>query len=235
MIESANEESESISNGHSTKQDKISNGTTLNGVDHHQNGSSAFVKKLKGITKDEISGQGILFFIAGFDTTHATFDHIIYYLAQYPEWQEKLYQELFAAADQLDYDQLRSLPVLNAIIGETLRLNPPLLVVQRQSVADCELLDTGIKIQKNTLISIQPYIVHRNPEYFPDPLKFKPERFLTEDKSQSAESHFAYMPFGVGPRLCVGMRFAQNELRIGLANLILNYRITIDPNFKVGT
>src|SRR5699024_4790472 len=93
-------------------------------------------QKLKGISKDEISGQGILFFIAGFDTTHATFDHVMYYLSKYPEWQEKLYQELAENRNELDYEKYKQLPFLNAIIDETLRLNPPLLGVQRGAVQD---------------------------------------------------------------------------------------------------
>ena len=191
--------------------------------------TSEYVQKLKGISKDEISGQGILFFIAGFDTTHATFDHTIYYLGQYPEWQERLYEELDQNRDKLDYDNIGALPILNAIISETLRLNPPLTVAQREAKEDCELLDTGIKIPKGTLISIQPYVIHRMEENFSEPLQFKPERFL----DKSIENNHAYLPFGVGPRLCVGMRFAQNELRIGLSNLFLNYRVEIQPNFKV--
>src|SRR5699024_10028326 len=92
-------------------------------------------QKLKGISKDEMSGQGILFIIAGFDTTHATFDHVIYYLSKYPEWQERLYQELVENRNELDYEKFKHLPILNAIIDETLRLNPPLVMIQRESVA----------------------------------------------------------------------------------------------------
>src|SRR5699024_9239241 len=158
------------------------------------------------------------------------FDHVMYYLSKYPEWQEKLYPELAENRNELDYEKYKQLPFLNAIIDETLRLNPPLLGVQRGAVQDCELTDTGLKIPKDTLITIIPYVIHRDPEYFPDPNTFKPERFL--DKLQVAESNFAYMPFGVGPRLCVGMRFAQNELRIGLAHFVLNYKVTMDPKFE---
>lgn len=185
--------------------------------------------KLKGISKEEISGQGILFFIAGFDTTNATFAHILYYLTKYPEWQDNLYEELSKIETEIDYDVLRDLPILNAVVNETLRLKPPLVVFQRAALEDCTLLNTGIKVPRNTLISIQPYIIHRNPEYFPDPEEFKPERFV----DNHAEKHFAFMPFGAGSRLCVGMRFAQNELRIGLAKFILTYRLLPNPDLKV--
>ncbi|KAJ6218335.1 hypothetical protein RDWZM_009492 [Blomia tropicalis] len=187
--------------------------------------------RLKGISKDEISGQGVIFFIAGFDTTHATFDHAIYYLAKYPEWQERLYNELVAESkNSFDFDRLKELPILNGIISETLRLNPPLTEFHRECKEECELCDTGLRLPKNTLVLISPYSIHRDPEYFPDPLKFDPERFFGEN---SQENNKAYMPFGAGPRLCVGMRFAQNELRIGLAKFILNYKVEIDPDFKL--
>jgi len=184
----------------------------------------------KGISKEEISGQGIIFFIAGFDTTHATFNHIFYHLAREPQWQERLYTELQPIRHELNYDRVRSLPVLNAIINECLRLHPPLIIISREAPEECELLNTGIRIPKNCVLQIQPEVIHRDEEYFPDGNSFKPERFLQDP---TLESHFAFMPFGAGPRLCVGKRFAQNELRIGVAHFVLNYRIGIDPNFEV--
>src|SRR5699024_7131965 len=77
--------------------------SSKNAEDGNTNGTpNGKWSKFSGITKEEISGQGVLFFIAGFDTTHATFDHVIYYLSKYPEWQEKLHQELVENQDSLD-------------------------------------------------------------------------------------------------------------------------------------
>lgn len=199
-------------------------------IEESQVSTNPHSKGLKGLSNDEMSGQGIVFFIAGYDTTHATFDHALYYLAKYPNWQERLFQELDPVRDELNYEKFKHLPILNALINETLRLNPPLTVVNREAAEDCQLLDTGINVPKNTSISFEPYVIHRNPEYFEDPLSFKPERFLD---NPNLESHFAFMPFGVGPRLCIGMRFAQTELRLGLVKFVLNYRITVDPDFKL--
>src|SRR5690606_2681603 len=134
--------------------------------------------KFKGISKGEISGQGILFFIAGYDTTNTTMCHILYHLVKYSEWQDKLYEELVKIEGELDYESLRELPVLNAVISETLRLCPPLIFFQRCTAKDTTLLDTGIKLEKNTILTISPYAIHRDPEYFPDPESFKPERFV---------------------------------------------------------
>ncbi|XP_075681360.1 cytochrome P450 3A8-like [Dermatophagoides pteronyssinus] len=194
-----------------------------NGIDKNE-------QKLKGISREEIAGQGIIFFLAGYDTTNVTLCHIIYYLIKHPEWQDKLYEELSITDSKLDYESLRNLPILNGIICETLRLKPPLVSVQRTAARDTTLLNTGIKIPAEVSIIFHPYIMHRMPEYFPDPESFKPERFIGEN---SMESSIAYMPFGTGNRLCVGMRFAQNELRAAVAQLILHYRLIPDPDLKL--
>ena len=142
-----------------------------------------------------------LFFTKGYDTTSATFVHVIYFLTQFIDWQEKLFREIFQMKDNLDYDNLKKLPILNGIINETLRLCPPLLEFQRVAKKDCTLLNTGIKIPKGTAIAIRPQALHFDPEYFDQPAVFNPER--------QHESNDAFLPFGVGNRLCVGMRFAQ--------------------------
>ena len=107
------------------------------------NGTKELNTNLKGISKEEISGQGILFFIAGFDTTNATFTHIFYYMANHSEWQDKLFEELTNLHEEVNYENLRNLPVLNAIINETLRLRPPLVVFERESIEDHVLEDSG--------------------------------------------------------------------------------------------
>lgn len=134
-----------------------------------------------------------------------------------------------ANENNLDYEHLKTFPVLNAIINETLRLNPPLLVINREAVVDTYISDTGIFVPAGTMISIQPYIIHRDPEYFPEPDSFKPERFIEGD----AESSLAFMPFGTGPRLCVGMRFALNELRLALAQFVKHYRLHTNEQLKL--
>ena len=86
----------------------------------------------------------------------------------------------------------------------------------------------GITIPAGTTVEIQPYVVQRDPEFFPDPEQFKPERFL-----EPTHHPYAFIPFGGGPRLCVGMRFAQNEMRMCLAKIISKFQFIIAPGFKV--
>ena len=75
---------------------------------------------------------------------------------------------------------------------------------------------------------MQPYMIHRDPEFFPDPEQFKPERFLEPTHHPNA-----FIPFGGGPRLCVGMRFALNEMRMCIAKIISKFEFTLSPGFKV--
>ncbi|UXI17782.1 corticotropin-releasing factor-binding protein [Sarcoptes scabiei] len=189
------------------------------------------VNPSKGISKREIAGLGIIFFLAGHDTTNTTLCHIFHYLIRYPEWQDRIYEELSKHDKLTDFDLLKSLPILNAVINETLRLNPPLILVGRGNYEEQKLLDTGIVVPKNCSISFHVNVIQRDPDYFDDPDSFKPQRFIDDPK---LESSIAFMPFGVGPRLCVGMRFALNELRITLANFVKNYRLDPDPKHKVG-
>ncbi len=91
---------------------------------------------------------------------------------------------------------------------------------------------SGITIPAGTLIEIYPYALHRDPEFFPEPEVFKPERFL-EESGQPKHHPYAYIPFGGGPRLCIGMRFALNEMRMCVSKLINKFEFGVDPNFKV--
>ena len=119
--------------------------------------------------------------------------------------------------------------VLDGFINEVLRLRPPLDVISRVSTEDCYLGNTGILLKKGTQIVTHPHMIHTDPDYFRDPLKFLPERFINKEP----ETVNNFIPFGYGNRLCVGQRFAQNELRLGLAKLILNYQVQKTVNTKM--
>ncbi|CAG2178599.1 unnamed protein product, partial [Oppiella nova] len=114
---------------------------------------------------------------------------------------------------------------LNAVINETLRLAPPLSSVQRVSVEDYKL---GNTVPKGTTLEFQPYVLHRDPLNFDDPEQFIPERFVNP-----THHPYAFVPFGGGPRLCIGQRFALNEMRMCIAKLIHKYEFTTAPGFKL--
>jgi cytochrome P450 len=179
----------------------------------------------KSITMDELVAQGILFFIAGYDTTGTSISHALYFLSKYPECQEKLLQEL-KTLEKVDIDSLTELKYLDAVIQETLRLAPPLPRIERHCIKDHQLGDTGILIEAGMQVSVDAYSLQRDPNYFKDPNTFNPERYIDQ-------TNLALMTFGGGPRLCVGMRFAMNEMRMCLAKLIKNFRFSISEETKV--
>ena len=88
--------------------------------------------------------------------------------------------------------------------------------------------EIGIKIPAGTSIDIHPYVLHRDPEYWTDPLEFKPERFL-----EPTHNPWAYVPFGCGPRMCIAERFALIVLRICIAKLFSRFEFSLSPEFKL--
>ncbi|CAG2113743.1 unnamed protein product, partial [Medioppia subpectinata] len=153
---------------------------------------------------------------------------VVYYLSQNKDKQQILREELNALDTDFTYENLNQCQYLNAVIDETLRLAPPLSSVQRECIQDYKLGNTGITIPAGTNIEIQPFVIHRDPEYFVDPDEFRPERFI-----DVKHPPYAYVPFGCGPRQCVGMRFALNEMRLCIAKTIHKYEFSLAPDFQI--
>ncbi|CAG2183294.1 unnamed protein product, partial [Oppiella nova] len=109
---------------------------------------------------------------------------------------------------------------MDAVIDETLRLYTVVMFHERVANEDYELKGTGITIKKDDVVHIPIYAIHRDPEHFSDPEVFRPERFLPEN---IAHNPYTYLPFGAGPRNCLGMRLAQLEIKLALVNLVHRY------------
>ncbi|CAG2180336.1 unnamed protein product, partial [Oppiella nova] len=187
---------------YSEKSDKELGYNSHSDVEPDEPNDQQMSKKLGQLTADELTAQGILFFIAGYDTTSAAITHAIYYLSQNNDCQQRLYNEL-KTCDEFTYEKLGHLKYLNAVINETLRLAPSLTRIQRECLQDYKLGNTGITIPKGTSVEIVPYALHRQPDLWPNPNDFIPDRFL-----EPTHHPYAYIPFGGGPRLCIGQRFA---------------------------
>jgi len=180
----------------------------------------------KRLTEDEILAQAWIFFIAGYETTATTLSFCSYELALNPDCQQKLYEEVSSAVDQngeISYEILTKLPYLDSVISETLRLYPPVIRLERETMTDYKLGDTGIELYKGQIIEIPTYAIHHSEEYYPNPDKFNPERFMPENRDQIVP--YTYIPFGAGPRNCIGMRFALMETKLGLAQIIRRFRL----------
>ncbi|GBM30862.1 Cytochrome P450 3A8 [Araneus ventricosus] len=190
---------------------------------------------MRNLTLDELVGQCVIFFLAGYDTTASTLSYISYLLALHPEIQTKLYEELRQVLQnskgELTYEALQEMKYLDNVISESMRLYPAVTRLERMTVSDCKLGNSGITVPKGMIVTIPIYALQRDPDLFPDPEKFDPDRFTPEERAK--RDTCAYMPFGAGPRNCVGMRFALMEVKVCLAYVIANFKIMRCPETKV--
>ena len=117
------------------------------------------------------------------------------------------------------------------VLAESMRLYPPVWTVGRMAKADTRIYN--YEIPKNAVCLMSPYVMHRHPRYYPEPEKFDPERFTPEAKQD--RPRFAYFPFGGGPRVCIGERFAWMEGVLVLATLAQRWRFNLAPGQKIET
>ncbi|CAG2103742.1 unnamed protein product, partial [Medioppia subpectinata] len=187
------------------------------------------------MSEDEVLSNCWLFFVGGYESTTNTLSFATHELALNPDKQHILYEEVCARVGpngQFDYQSLTTeMPYLDACIAETLRLHPPAVRLCRFANRDYELVGTGITIKRGHRIEIPDHALHLSPEYFPEPLAFKPERFMPENRHKIVP--YSYTPFGGGPRHCVGMRFAMMETKLALATIMLNYKFITTPNTDI--
>jgi cytochrome P450 len=160
----------------------------------------------------------VTFLIAGHETTSQALTWTLYLLALFPEWQEAVRQEVRSVAGYraIGREELAKLPLLDAVFQEAMRLYPPAPVLMRRTIAPVTL--GGMELGVGTTITIPVYVVHRHRRLWREPLKFDPSRFAAEAKA--TRHRCAYMPFGAGPRTCIGGTFAMVEGKTMLATLL---------------
>ncbi|XP_069132180.1 cytochrome P450 3A8-like [Argopecten irradians] len=183
----------------------------------------------KDITFDEILGNAEIFFFGGYETTTIALSMASYYLAIHPEYQDKLRQEISdkIGSSPLTYENVRQIEYLEMVINETLRINPPFTFTDR--VCQRDTVINGVQIPAGMNISIPIYCIHHDPDNWQDPDKFLPERFADKDNLDP----LTFLPFGYGPRTCIGMRLAFMEMKMSLAKVIRNFRLSVCSETKV--
>ena len=174
----------------------------------------------RGIPEADIRANIITFIGAGHETTANGLTWTLYLLSQSPEWRERAEEEAERAFDPRRPAALEPCAVLRAVFEEALRLYPPAAILSRQALADDEIL--GVRVPAGTVVVTSPYVLHRRRGLWDDPDAFDPSRFLGERRERI--DRFAYIPFGAGPRVCIGMAFAMQEAIIILANLLRAFR-----------
>jgi cytochrome P450 len=122
------------------------------------------------------------------------------------------------------------MPRLDQVVDETLRLYPPAWVGPRRSAVDFEF--GGHRIPAGVPVNYSSWASHRLPEVFPDPAAFRPERFAPEERAKIPKG--AYVPFGGGPRICIGMRFGQLEVKAIASRILSRFRLELEPGWELG-
>jgi cytochrome P450 len=172
-----------------------------------------------GMSDKQIRDEAMTLFLAGHETTANALAWTWYLLARHPEIYARLQAEADAAApggrSTPRFEDLARLSYTLQVFKEAMRLYPPAYALARQAMEDVEI--AGYHIPRRAIVLLSPYLLHRDPAVFPDPERFEPDRF-TPDAERARPRH-AYLPFGGGPRVCIGSAFALMEGQIVLATL----------------
>ena len=173
------------------------------------------------LSNDEIVATVATIMLAGYETTNNTLSYTAYLLALNPTVQDKLIQEINNYyennPDSSLYDAAENIEYVNMVLCESLRMYPPAPRTNRECKQTCAVADDLI-IEEGIDISFPIFLLHRNPEYWPNPDKFDPERF--NPNNEQSYPTFAYLPFGEGPRHCIGKRLALLEAKMTLVALL---------------
>ncbi|XP_065214600.1 cytochrome P450 6k1-like isoform X3 [Planococcus citri] len=172
----------------------------------NQNGSAREIKTDSKITNESLAAQAFIFYLAGFETSSTTLSYALMELSQNQHIQDKVRQEIIdvisASDGQLTYDGLKQMTYTDMVIQETLRKYPSAAVLFRRTVKNYKVADSKVVIPAATPIVLSNYGLHMDEKYFDNPQEFRPERFSEEEKSK--RQNYTYLPFGEGPRYCIG-------------------------------
>uniref|UniRef100_A0A336MGL0 CSON000236 protein n=1 Tax=Culicoides sonorensis TaxID=179676 RepID=A0A336MGL0_CULSO len=180
------------------------------------------------LTFNEIAAQCFIFFVAGFETSSTTMSYCLYELAKHQEIQNNLrnhiHDVLAKHNNQITYEALLEMPYLDQVINETLRLYPPLSLLQRKVVKPYKVPGTSYKLNPEFVVFISVYGIQRDEKYFENPSEFNPDRFHSDNLDKIVP--FSYIPFGEGPRQCLGIRFGMMQTRLGIVTFLRNFKVT---------
>lgn len=178
-----------------------------------------------GMTDKQIRDEALTIFIAGHETTANLLSWSWYLLSQHPEAEKRFHDELdhVLRGNKPAPEDAKRLPYTDAVIHEALRLYPPAWIIGRRALVDVDL--GGYHIPAGTLIMMSQWVMHRDARYYPEPERFRPERWL--DSKNENIPKFAFFPFGGGPRQCIGDQFAWMEAALVLAETGRKWRLEL--------
>jgi cytochrome P450 len=205
--------------------------------EHKQSGDIGDLVSMLLMARDEddqpmsdrqVRDEALTIFLAGHETTANALTYTWYLLAGHPEVEAKLHREVdeVLAGREATMEDVPNLAYTQMVFAEAMRLYPPAWALGRRSVNDCEIM--GYCVPKDSLVLVSQWVMHRDERFWPEPLKFDPERFTEEAKA--ARPKFAYFPFGSGPRTCIGEAFAWMEGALLLATLAQKWQARLVSN-----
>ena len=176
------------------------------------------------MTNEELRDELLTLLVAGHETTASALAWALYWVDRLPDVRDRLLSELDTLPADAEPTAISQLPYLNAVSQETLRIYPIAInPFPRTLKAPMELM--GYQFEPGTTLLISVYLTHHREDIYPEPKQFKPERFLERQFSP-----YEYLPFGGGNRLCIGMAFAQYEMKLVLATILSRYDLTLADN-----
>lgn len=179
------------------------------------------------MTDEELRDELLTLLFAGHETTASALAWALYWIDHLPEVREKLLSELDALPHDSDPSEISRLPYLNAIVSETLRIYP-IAMTSFVRILKSPFEVMGYQFEPGTALVPVIYLTHRRPDIYPEPERFKPERFLKRQFSP-----YEYLPFGGGNRRCIGLAFAQFEIKLVLATILSRFQLSVSDRRRV--
>ncbi|KAK5644030.1 hypothetical protein RI129_007875 [Pyrocoelia pectoralis] len=192
------------------------------------------------ITDEDITAHATGFFFAGFETTSTLLSYLMYELAVNPDIQNKLYLEIQQikknSNERITYEELINMKYLDNVVAECLRLHSPVTVLDRKCTKSYTIEpktrdENAILIETGQKIWIPVRQIQRDPRFYPNPLKFDPNRFNDDNKNNIIP--FTYLPFGIGPRNCLGSRFALLECKVITVDILRHFQLVCTDKTEI--
>ncbi len=181
-------------------------------------------------TDQEIVDHMIFLMMAAHDTTTSTLTSMTYLLAKHPVWQERLRAQSKPLDGDINREHLNQMTDVAAVMKESLRLYPPLSTLPKYSLKTFEF--EGFEIPKDAMVITYPIHTHYASEHWPDPEHFQPERFLTDAISKNRHP-YSFVPFSGGAHMCIGLHFAEMQIKLVINELLNQYRWSIPEGYEM--
>uniref|UniRef100_A0A1B6L2L0 Cytochrome P450 n=1 Tax=Graphocephala atropunctata TaxID=36148 RepID=A0A1B6L2L0_9HEMI len=186
----------------------------------------------KLFSDEAISSNSVIFLTAGSETVARAIGFALFELSRHPDIQQKLQQEVDSVLSKhgsWSYEALRDMTYLDQVIQESQRMYPALPSLMRECVRSYKVPDSDLIIEKGVLVLIPVAGLHKDPQYYPDPSQFNPDRF----KDNNFKPNSTFLPFGDGPRICIAMRFAVMEVKACVARIIAQYSVQLSDKTQL--